>query len=159
MPDSSDMAISVQQTINAQKDKITRSVGNITQEGIDNLEEEITRILVGVKSDHLKERHTNGHLAVIIPVEYYCAVIGNNSWIYNPPIDINAYNPTASNVTASAQAVKEAEWKRKPTALKTFNGACARAKDLIIYGVGEDSVVTIKQLYIGYGGVTPKKMM
>ena len=54
MPNSTDTAISAQETINSQKEKITCIVGNITQEGIDNLKEEIMAILVGVKYDHSK---------------------------------------------------------------------------------------------------------
>ena len=57
------------------------------------------------------------------------------------------------------QAVKEAEWKRKRIALKTFKSACAGAKDLIIYGVGEDAVVVIKKQYVGYRDMIPKRMM
>ena len=38
MTHSKDTAISVQKIINAQKEKITCIVGDITQEGIDNLE-------------------------------------------------------------------------------------------------------------------------
>ena len=64
--------------------------------------------------------------------------------MYNKPVNVNAYDPTAANVTSEARAVKEAEWKRKLTILETFNGACAGAKDLIICRVGEDAVVTIK---------------
>ena len=52
-----------------QKKKITRIVREITQEGIDNLEENIVGILVGLNSDHFKEGRTNANLAVIIPVE------------------------------------------------------------------------------------------
>ena len=51
------------------------------------------------------------------------------------------------------------EWKRKLAALKSFIGVCAGAKYLIIYQVEEDDFFTIKQRYIGYGGVTTKKMM
>ena len=79
--------------------------------------------------------------------------------MYNPPVDINAYNPNIANATSAVLAVKEAEWKRKLTALETFNGSCIGAKDLIIYGVGEDAVVAIKKRYFGYRGVTPKKIM
>ena len=79
--------------------------------------------------------------------------------MYNPPVNINAYDPTAANETAAVRAVREAEWKRKITDLETFNGTCAGVKDLIIYGVGEDSVIAIKQQYVRYRGVTPKKMM
>ena len=39
MPNSTATAVLVQETINAQKDKIARIVGDITQEGINNLEE------------------------------------------------------------------------------------------------------------------------
>ena len=74
-------------------------------------------IIVGVKSGHFKEECTNGHLAGIIPVEDYCTIIGNNTRIYDAPVNINTYNPTAYNATAAVQAVKEAEWKRNVTAL------------------------------------------
>ena len=69
MPISIDTAISVQERSNTQEYKITRIVSNITSEGIDNPEEEITGILVKVQYDHFNEGRTNGHLAVIIPVE------------------------------------------------------------------------------------------
>ena len=111
---------------------------------------------MGVKSDHFKEGRTNGNLYVIIPVEEYCTIIGDDVWMYDPPFDLNTYYPTAANATEAVQADKEAEWNRKITALETFNIACVGAKDLVIYGVGEDAVVAIKQQYVGYGGVTPK---
>ena len=79
--------------------------------------------------------------------------------MYNPPVDINAYNLTISNATIVVLAFKEVEWIRKLTALETFNGSCVGAKDLIIYRVGEDAVVSIKQRYVGYRGVNPKKIM
>ena len=85
MPNSTDMAISVKEIINAQEEKTTCIVGVITQEGIGNLEEEIAGILVGVKSGHFKEGRTNGHLAVIIPVEKPFSIIGNNECMYDPP--------------------------------------------------------------------------
>ena len=66
-------------------------------------------ILGGVKHNHCKEGCINGHLAVIIPKEEYCTIIGNNAWTYNPPANIDAYNFTALNATTSVQAVKEAE--------------------------------------------------
>ena len=67
---------------------------------MNDLEEEISGIIVGVKSDHFKDRRTNGNLAIIIPVEEYCTIIGDNTWMCDPPVDINAYNPTADNATA-----------------------------------------------------------
>ena len=69
MTNSTDTAIQFQETINVQKEKTTRIFGDITQDGIENPEEEVAGILVGVKSDHFKEGYTNGHLTVIIPVE------------------------------------------------------------------------------------------
>ena len=59
MPISIDTAISVQERSNTQEYKITRIVSNITSEGIDNPEEEITGILVNVQSDHFKKGLTN----------------------------------------------------------------------------------------------------
>ena len=99
---------------------------------------------MGVKYYHFNEGRTNGHPNIIIPMEEYCTIIGDNAWTYNPTVDINAYNPTAENEISVVRAVKEAEWKRKTTSLETFNSACAGAKYLIIYGVREDAVVTIK---------------
>ena len=112
------------------------------------MDEAIVGILVGLNSDHFKEGHTNGNLDVIIPVEEYCTIIGDNAWMCNPPININAYDPTAANATEAVRAVKEAEWKRKLTVLETFNGACSEAKDIIIYGVVEDVIISIKQQYV-----------
>ena len=116
-------------------------------------------IPAGVKYDHFKGGRTNRHLAVIIPMEEYCTIIDDKVWTYNPPIDIGAYDPTTSNAIAAVRAVKGEERKRKLASLETFNGTFEGAKDLIIYGVGEDSVVEINQRYVVYGGVTPKKMM
>ena len=87
---------------------------------------------MGVNTNQFKEGRTNGHLDVIIPVEDYCTIIGNNMCTYNPPVDIYAYDPAANNSTAAVLAVKEAEWKRKLTALEKFNGACVGAKEIII---------------------------
>ena len=101
MPNYTNMAISAKEAINDQKQKITCIVGGIKQEGIDNSEEEIAGILVGVNSDHFEERHTNGHLVVIIPVEQYCTIIGANMCMYNPNRDTDAYNPTAANAPAA----------------------------------------------------------
>ena len=98
-----------QEIINAQKEKITRIVGDITQEGINNIEGKNSVILVSIKSYHFKEGRTNRHLSVIIPMEEYCTIIGNNTWMYDPPVDINAYNPTTNNATAAVQVIKEAE--------------------------------------------------
>ena len=64
---------------------------------------------MGVKYDHFKEGHTNGNLAVIIPLEEYRTIIDKNEWMYDPPVDINAYNPTTANATSVVRAVKEAE--------------------------------------------------
>ena len=100
MPNSTNTAISVQETMNAQKEKITCIVGSITEEGINNPEIEILVILVGVNSDHFEEGCTNVHLSVIIPVEKYCTIVCNNAWTYNPPVNIDAYDPTANNATA-----------------------------------------------------------
>ena len=110
-------------------------------------------IPAGVKYDHFKGGRTNRHLAVIIPVEGYHTIIGKNAWKYNLPADIDAYNTTTDNATASKRAIKEAEWKRKLIALRKFNSACSGAEDLIIYGVGEYSVVAINHKYVGYRGV------
>ena len=159
MSNSENTAISAQETNNAQKEKVNHIVGDITQEVINNLKEEIAGILVGVKSDHFKERCTNGNLTVTIPMEEYHTIIGDDVWMYDPPVNINTYDPTPANATSAVWAVREAEWKKKLTDLETFNGACTGEKELIIYGVGEDAVVTIKQRYVGYRGVTPKKIM
>ena len=114
---------------------------------------------MGIKSYHFKEGRTNVQITVIIPVEEYCTIMGDNTWMYNPPVNIDTYNPTSANATSAQRAVEEAEWKRKITALETFNGACEGAKDLIIYGVGEDSVIVNKQQYVIYGSMKQIKMM
>ena len=90
-------------------------------------------------------------------MEEYRTIIGNNAWMYNPPVDINSYDHPVENATSAVWAVKEAEWRRKLTDLKTFNNVYTGAKDLINCEVAEYSVITIKQQYFGYGGVTPKQ--
>ena len=108
MPNSTNTTISVKEAINTQKYKITCIIGKISQEGIDNLEEKIAGILVSINSNHFEEGRTNGHRSVIISMEEYCNIIDDNAWNYNPPIDINAYNPTIVNATAALRAVKKA---------------------------------------------------
>ena len=135
MHNSIDTAILVQEKINAQKEKITCIIGNITQGATDNPEKEILGMLVRIKSNHFKEGHTNGKLAVIVPVERYRSIIGDNAWMYNPPANINNYNTTAAIERSVVRAFKDKEWRRKLTAFKIFNEACAGANDLIIYRV------------------------
>ena len=89
MTNSTETAISVQETINAKKEKTTRIFGDTTREGINNQKEEIAGILVGVKYKHFREVRTNRHLAVIFPVEEYRTSIGNNAWMYDPPVNLN----------------------------------------------------------------------
>ena len=66
-------------------------------------------IEVGINYYHYKEGPTKGHLAVIIPVEEYRTIISENAWMYDPPVDIKTYNPTAANVTSAVREVKETE--------------------------------------------------
>ena len=41
----------------------------------------------------------------------------------------------------------------------TFGGVCEGAKDHIIYAVEEEAVVVLKERFVNYGKVTPKKMI
>ena len=167
MSTSSDSAITVHEAIIAQKDTITRITGDITPEDVDQLQEEIGSILVTIKSHHFRGGRTNGHLAVIVSQAEYRSIIDPNNededdeaWEYEPPDeDMLAYDPEAEATTIARRARLEAEWKRKVSNLEIFNGVCQGAKELIIYGAGEDAVIALKKKYIKYGGVTPKEML
>ena len=159
MSNSTDLAASIRASIVAQKDEITKIVGEITPEAIDNLEEELGGVATTVKSYHFKGGRENGHLAAIVSEDDYREIIEDEEWEYVEPEDQEEYDPDAVACTVAQRAVREAKWKRKATSLVTFGGVCEGTKDLIIYAVGEDAVVSLKQRFVKYGKVSPKQMI
>ncbi len=69
-----------------------------------------------------------------------------------------AYDPDAVSLDDAKQSQAEAVWRRKEAALEAFNGAgaCDGLKDLIVYAVGTDALIALKNRFIDYVGSTPK---
>ena len=159
MTNSTDLAASIRASISAQKDQVTRIIGDITPEAIDNLEEELGGVATTVKSYHFKEGRVNGHLAAIIPQDEYRTIIDNEEWVYAVPEELDEYDEDAITATVAQRAVLEAKHRRKNDSLITFGGVCEGTKDLIIYAVGEDAVVALKERFVKYEKATPKAMI
>ena len=132
----------------------------ITPESIDQLQEEVGNILTMVKSWHFEKGREFGHLAIIIDEEEYQDVIGDDTWTYDAPQENpSEYDPAAVTAPAGERHQLEAEWTRKEDNNAVFNGACAGARELIIYGAGEDAVIPLKRKFTNYATVTPYEMI
>ena len=131
----------------------------ITPEAIDILEEELGGVATTIKSYHYKGGRTNGHLAVIISQDEYRTIIEDEDWAYEEPVELEAYDETAITATVAQRAVLEAKHRRKMDSLVTHDGVKQGLIDLIIYAVGEDAVVTLKQRFVKYLKTSPKQMM
>ena len=159
MTSKSDVESSIRDQIVAQQDKVTRLHGDISPETVDNLEEELGGIVVNIKSHHFVRGAEFGHLSVIIPQSEFADLIGDDEWEYEPPEELDAYDPDAIALGAAQRSQAEAEWKRKIDAYETYLGVCAGLRDLIVLAVGEDAVVTLKKKYVNYGAVAPHDMI
>ena len=151
-------ASSVRATIVAQRDQMTKIL-EITPEAIDILEEELGGVATTIKSYHYKGGRMNGHLAVIIPQDEYRTIIEDEEWEYEEPAELEAYDENAITATVAQRAVLEARHRRKMGSLVTHEGVKQGLIDLIIYAVGEDAVVALKQRFVKYLKTSPKQMI
>ena len=74
---STSSATTTRDTILAQKERITRIVGDIDADDVDNLEEELGAILVTIKSTHFPQGAKYGHLPVILGQERIRTILGD----------------------------------------------------------------------------------
>ena len=147
-------------TITAQKDSMTRILGDITPEAIDDLEEELGAILVECKSHHFPQGQRYGHLAVILGQARMRNLYADKAYTYTVPVDQGPYDTTIPRTAGTGvRATAEATHNRLNANSLVYEGVCTGTNDLIIYAVGEDAVAPLKKRYIGFGDTTPQEMI
>ncbi len=140
----------------AQKDAITKITGIITPESIDTLENELGGAFTIVKSTHFVDGQRYGFLASVIPQDKYRIVISNPAWVYVAPANPGAYSAAAlvAGVSAAQQEQLVAQHKEAETMFSDYLGAQEAGKELLLYGVGVDTLTPLKKQYINFGDVT-----
>jgi hypothetical protein len=144
-----------------QKDTVTRIAGVITPEAIDNLEDEIGGMFTTLKSTHFNEGQHYGYLACVIPKEKYQLVISNNTWTYVAPQNPGAYAAAAllAGVSAAQRKQLMANHKEEQVSYTKYLEAQEAGKELILYGVGNDTLAPLKKQYINIGDATVHLMI
>jgi len=78
-------SLAIYEAMVANKDNITRIIGDISPDQVDNLEEEIAWILTKFNSNHYTEDRMYGHLACILTQMAYQLVInGQHGYMILP---------------------------------------------------------------------------
>ncbi len=144
-----------------QKDAVTRIAGVITPEAIDNLKDEIGGIFTILKSTHCNKGQNYGYLRCVIPKEKYRLVIGDNTWMYVAPQNPRAYAaaPLLPGVSAAQCKQLMANHKDEQVSYTKYLGAQEAGKELILYGVGDDTLAPLKKQYINFGDATVHSMI
>jgi hypothetical protein len=140
----------------AQKDAITRITGIITPESIDRLENKLGGAFTKLKSTHFAEGQPYGFLATVIPQEKYRIVISDATWNYAAPGNPGAYAAAAlaPGVSAAQQEQLVAQHKEEQTAYADYLGLQEAGKELLLYGVGDDALASLRKQYINFGDST-----
>ena len=141
---SSEKAVLIRASVNAKKDQITQIIGDIMPEQVDQLEEELARIMTTILSTHFAQGPKYGHLAMIIPKAEYQTVINNVNWSYVEPAQ-------------RAQMEARHTWKNEE--FQVFCSAMEGAKDLILFAVGSNALAPLKEKYVGFGNQNVHKML
>ena len=144
-----------------QKDAITRITGIITPESVDGLENKLGGAFTKLKSTHFAEGQRYGLLATVIPQEKYRIVISDATWVYASPANPGSYAAAAlaPGVSAAQQEQLVAQHKDAQTAYADYLGLQEAGKDLMIYGVGDDTLAPLKKQYINFGNSTVHSMI
>ncbi len=144
-----------------QKDAITKITGIITPESIDTLENELGGAFTIVKSTHFADGQRYGFLASVIPQEKYRIVISNPTWVYAAPANPGVYSAAAlvAGVSAARQEQLVAQQKEEQTTHANYLGAQEAGKELLLYGVGTDTLAPLKKQYINFGDGTIHSMI
>jgi hypothetical protein len=156
---TSNLATTTRDAIAAQKDKVTRIIGEVTLDDVDTLEEELGGVLVSIKSNHYEQGAKFGHLAVLLGETRMRTILGNPAFTYDTPTYQGAYNPAALAATAAARAQMEAVHKSENNNHEVYVGVEAGTMDLISYAVGEDKLAPLSKRFIGFGDETPQSMI
>ncbi len=97
---------------------------------------------------------------MILPEEDYRDIIANPGWTYTiPAANPSEYPQAAVTAPAARRGQIEAEWTRLEHNHLDHAGVCDGARELIVYGAGEDAVVALKKRFTGYSTVTPRQMI
>ena len=146
--------------ITAQRDSVTRILGDTTPVAIEDLEEDLGGILVKYKSHHFPQGQQIGHLGVLLGEEEMQTIYNNPEYTYVVPIYQGPYDTTIDG-RASTMATSQAEaiHNRLNDNSLVYEGVCIGTIDLIIYVTCEDAVATLKEMYIGFGDMTPQQMI
>ena len=134
-----------------QKVIITRIAGVITPEAIDNLENKIIGgIFTILKSTHFPKEQCYIYVACVIPEAKYQLVIASNMWTYAPLANPGAYAVAAlgAGISAAQQEQLVANHKEEQVSYTKYLGAQEAGKELILYGVGNDTLAPLKKQYI-----------
>ncbi len=145
----------------AQKDAITKIMGIITPESIDELENELGGAFTKLKSTHSEEWQRYGFLATVIPQEKYRIVISDAAWVYKAPANPGAYTAAAlvAGVSTAQREQLVVQHKEEQTAYADYLGSQEVGKELLLYGVGDNALVPLKKQYINFGDATIYSMI
>jgi hypothetical protein len=135
---------------------ISRVVGPITPAVIDKLQDEVATIAATLKTYSYTLGQSYGHVAAIIPQEKYRLLIADPTFTYTVVADPGAYDQAAMGGGISAAQREEivANHKRLQTDYKSYLTVQQVAKDLIIYALGESSILALKKPYVAYSTIT-----
>jgi hypothetical protein len=144
-----------------QKDAITRIKGVIMPEAINNLENKIGGIFTILKSTHFDKGQRCNYIACIIPEAKYQLVIGNNAWVYAAPGNPGAYMVASLGAGLSSAQCKQLvpNHKEEQVNYTKYLRAQEAGKELILYGMGNDALASLKKQYISFGDATVHLMI
>ena len=86
--------------------EITRIVGPITVEAIENLKQEVAEASSKVKTSLFTRRDEFGHLPLIATQTEYRTLIGDNTWNDVIPVILGPYDTTIMAATNSVQTLQ-----------------------------------------------------
>ena len=97
----------------------------------------------------------------MIPQKKYRIVISDADWNYAAPANPGAYAVVALAPGASAAQREQlvAQHREEQTAYANYLGLQEAGKELLLYGVGNDSLAPLKKQYINFSNSTIYLMM
>jgi hypothetical protein len=139
----------------AQKDTITKIMGIITLESIDNLENKLGGAFAILKSNYFTKGQCYGFLASVIPQEKYQIVITYPDWVYAVPANLGAYaaKALAGGVSVAQRKQIVVQHKEQQTLYANYLGPQEAGKELILYGM------LLKKKYINFNNATIHSMI
>lgn len=142
--------------------KMVTHIGTPTVPYLRKLEELAAEAAAAVtySSSDIPGSNRLGLLAIVIPPSQYIHLANpslaadnqlDDTWTLTPQTDPGPYDPAAAvNANASQRAQQEAQHKLKQDQYAKYNGAQDAIKDTIVASVPTDSIITLKEKFIGY---------